>query len=343
MVITGVYAIRHILSGKMYVGSTAKSFSRRFADHRRLLLRGESHNVYLQRAWNKYGEAAFEFVVLERCDSESCVTREQWWIDHFKAANRRFGYNGRPTAESNLGVKWSSEVKQRMASAARRRLSRPGERIRLAEIGKLASSTPEKRARLGDAFRGKHHTSEARSRISKALTGKKKSPEAIAKTAAAQRGRKISEAQRLQISTMNIGRKASAETRSKMSESHKRRCAKLKEEYLSGRRTRKSVSEETKARMSASQSAVWKNPRHRKSRVDGMIGRITTEEARRNMSRVRLGKNLSRHHVDAIRKSWTDEKKRANRVTALRASWADPEKRSKRLRKLRRTWSARVS
>lgn len=48
---SGVYAIRHLLSGKCYVGS-AKNMRRRWGRHRADLVAGSHHSVKLQRAWN---------------------------------------------------------------------------------------------------------------------------------------------------------------------------------------------------------------------------------------------------------------------------------------------------
>ncbi len=62
---TGVYCIRNGQNGKVYVGSTSRSLTGRQKDHLNNL-RGDRHiNRHLQHAWNKYGEEAFTFEVLE--------------------------------------------------------------------------------------------------------------------------------------------------------------------------------------------------------------------------------------------------------------------------------------
>jgi hypothetical protein len=48
----GIYAIRHVESGKMYIGS-AKDFAERWNGHRKDLRRGRHPNRHLQNAWDK--------------------------------------------------------------------------------------------------------------------------------------------------------------------------------------------------------------------------------------------------------------------------------------------------
>jgi hypothetical protein len=63
--ITGIYLITHIESKRPYVGFTgAKTgFRGRWKDHIYSLLAQTHSSKHLQRAWNKYGEEAFDFSV----------------------------------------------------------------------------------------------------------------------------------------------------------------------------------------------------------------------------------------------------------------------------------------
>src|SRR3954451_7784989 len=64
IVVSGVYAIVHTASGRTYVGS-AKFVVVRWNQHVSDLSNGTHHNMFLQRAWDRYGPVAFEFRVLE--------------------------------------------------------------------------------------------------------------------------------------------------------------------------------------------------------------------------------------------------------------------------------------
>lgn len=76
----GVYEIRCIANGEIYVGSSIRIYNRWY-QHRLNLRQGKSHSPYLQNAWNKHGEEAFRFSVLEECAADHLETLEQAYID----------------------------------------------------------------------------------------------------------------------------------------------------------------------------------------------------------------------------------------------------------------------
>lgn len=61
--IGGVYKIVNKTNGHFYVGSSV-NLNKRFWRHKNELRKDKHHCLFLQRAWNKYGEENFEFVVL---------------------------------------------------------------------------------------------------------------------------------------------------------------------------------------------------------------------------------------------------------------------------------------
>ena len=83
MKVSGIYRIRCLVSGKLYVGSS-KIIKSRWYQHRRDLRLGKHASPRLQRAWNKHGEAAFVFEVIEECDVDALFIREQFHIDALK-------------------------------------------------------------------------------------------------------------------------------------------------------------------------------------------------------------------------------------------------------------------
>jgi group I intron endonuclease len=76
----GVYAIYNHITGLVYVGSSVDIGNRK-SQHLDALRRGNHHNPYLQRSFTKYGVAAFSFKVLELCQPEELLCREQAYID----------------------------------------------------------------------------------------------------------------------------------------------------------------------------------------------------------------------------------------------------------------------
>lgn len=107
---TGVYTIENTATGKLYVGSAAISFSKRWNVHRCLLRKGLHHSKHLQAAWNMHGEEAFVFSILVETDPEYAVHEEQFWINTLCTYDRTYGYNAAPTATSMRGFKHSPEV-----------------------------------------------------------------------------------------------------------------------------------------------------------------------------------------------------------------------------------------
>lgn len=215
--ITGIYQITNLRNGKSYVGSAAR-FNSRWRLHKTQLAEGKHHSVVMQRAWDKYGEAAFEFKRLLVCAKEDLLWYEQRAIDVLKPA-----YNICKVAGSVLGYRHTDEAKAAAAVRATGNTNRRGrkespefcERAKASRAmrkdGPLSAETKEK---IAAAQRGRTLSEERKEHLRKLNTGKKQSPETIEKrmqklrgrtrsqeanekTAAWHRGRKHGEAQRL--------------------------------------------------------------------------------------------------------------------------------------------------
>lgn len=122
--ISGIYLIVNIINNKIYVGSSYK-INARWSGHKHELRLNKHHSILLQRAWNKYGEENFKFVVLEYVDKKELIEREQYWLDKLKCYDKRIGYNHYLKAGSPLGIKQSEETK------AKRRGQKRSEEVKL--------------------------------------------------------------------------------------------------------------------------------------------------------------------------------------------------------------------
>jgi len=115
--ISGIYALLNLFDGKFYIGKTV-NFKARWSKHRNELNKNIHKNIHLQRAWNKYGEQGFIFVILESVWLHSnLIDREQHWLDVTNCYNREVGYNLRLKAENNLGLKHSQKSKDAISIA----------------------------------------------------------------------------------------------------------------------------------------------------------------------------------------------------------------------------------
>ena len=99
--ICGIYSITNITNGKIYVGSS-NNIERRWREHKNMLKSKKHHSTHLQNAWDKYGEDNFLFEILEECNENILLKREQYYIDFYSSADCYYGYNqseiaGRPS------------------------------------------------------------------------------------------------------------------------------------------------------------------------------------------------------------------------------------------------------
>lgn len=91
---TGIYGIHNKINGKWYVGQ-AVDIKKRNYNELWGLKNGKMHyngtNIHMDRAWQKYGESAFEWVVLEECSEDLLDEKEIFWIK--QKDSYRNGYN----------------------------------------------------------------------------------------------------------------------------------------------------------------------------------------------------------------------------------------------------------
>lgn len=147
----GIYGIRNIYNGKIYVGS-AVNWRKRIGQHRLMLRLGIHHSRHLQHAWLKYTEQGFEFFCLEPVeDVGSLIAREQFWIDKFSSHKRANGYNLSPTAGRVLGVRHTEESRAKMAAAQKKRFDDPAQRAKNGEATKKGwAANPTARAKASE-------------------------------------------------------------------------------------------------------------------------------------------------------------------------------------------------
>lgn len=93
---SGIYTIENLIDKKLYIGQS-RNYKERFRKHKERLVSDKHNNIYLQRAWNKYGEYNFRFELLEECEDRFLNTLEHYWCNILQTHDDRFGYNLKPT------------------------------------------------------------------------------------------------------------------------------------------------------------------------------------------------------------------------------------------------------
>ncbi|NCX56490.1 MAG: hypothetical protein EBW87_04740 [Burkholderiaceae bacterium] len=225
---TGIYKITCTVTGKLYIGSTSLNFHTRWYTHVNSLKRNAHCNPYLQFAWNKHGSDAFKFEIIEECEPENCIRREQYWIDLTNSTDHNVGYNLCAEASSCKGVKRTEEQRNRMREAAKKRGISNETRQKMMETKRKYPRVISEAERLAisKSSKGRKPSKETVEKISNALRGKKHGPEVRKNMSIGQKGKKHSEATKLKMSKTRKGRKYSEAHRKAISDGIKARHAK---------------------------------------------------------------------------------------------------------------------
>lgn len=166
--VSGIYQIKNLCTGKVYIGSS-RIVQRRWHDHRRNLRNGIHTNPRLQNAWNKYGESNFEFSIIESCPVEHLLFREQFYISELSPAYNIADVVGMPYTpkagtlealeqnksgyEARLAGMRTAEYKEKASKANKEVWTREGHReSRSLETTQLWN-TPEYRMKQREAHR----------------------------------------------------------------------------------------------------------------------------------------------------------------------------------------------
>lgn len=81
--ITGIYQIVNTINNNCYIGSSVDIINR-VKKHVSELKKNKHHSILLQRAYNKYGEKVFCFIVLNECEKEHLIFFEQKYLDYYE-------------------------------------------------------------------------------------------------------------------------------------------------------------------------------------------------------------------------------------------------------------------
>jgi len=163
-----VYQIKHKESGKIYIGSTTLGLRKRiYAHHSK-----HGNCTKLRNAIQKYGKDAFVVIVLEYCNKENTIEREQYWVDILQPFNEN-GYNlartaGRPT----LGRVFSLETRKKLSDAHKGKVRTKEHNENL----KRSLNTPETKLKMCSWQIGKVVSEETKSKIRNSLQGRKNKP-----------------------------------------------------------------------------------------------------------------------------------------------------------------------
>lgn len=111
-----IYKIECTVTGMYYIGST-HYLHKRLSAHAAALRRGKHDNPKLQRAWDKYGEAAFVFShIASPLTADTLAPLEQTLIDSALAERKAFNLN-RDVLRPRLGQTLDNVTRGKIAAA----------------------------------------------------------------------------------------------------------------------------------------------------------------------------------------------------------------------------------
>jgi group I intron endonuclease len=275
----GIYIIHNKVNDKVYVGSSVDTPQRHSA-HVSRLKRNRHFCKHLQNAWNHYGADSFEFKLIEHVpDVTMLISREQFWLDHYK----------------NIGEVYNKAI----------RVDRPS--LGLVVSAETKKKQSEQRRGEKHPLYGKHHSEETKRKISDAKRGYVPSQETLLKISAALKGR----------SCWNKGKHytlhpMSEEHKRKLSEIKKRYYENGGKPWALG----KKFTAEHRAKQSAAKLGKYdgvNNPNYGKHMSEEHkmklrtihLGRPLSEETKRKISVAHSGSNnymFGKHHTDATRR-----------------------------------------
>lgn len=183
----GIYIIKNIVNGKVYVGQSVDIYTRWY-NHKHDLINNVHYNTHLQASWNKYGEASFEFSIIKTCDQNDLDALEVEYISLYNSCDSKFGYN-MSHGGSGGGIP-NDEVRAKLS------------------IVNIGENNP---------MFGKHHTAETKKKISEAKIGDKNAMYGKRGELSPNYGRKHTDEFRELQSKIQKGKKMSEEARIKQS------------------------------------------------------------------------------------------------------------------------------
>ena len=152
---TVIYKIINTVNNKIYVGS-ALNFNLRKNSHLGYLRKNTHINKHLQSAYNKHGEDSFIFEVIEDCNKEDLLKREQFYIDTLNPE-----YNICKIAGSKLGWKTPQITKDRISKANKGKIITQETRDKISKklksYGYKVIHSEETRRKISEKTKGKVH------------------------------------------------------------------------------------------------------------------------------------------------------------------------------------------
>lgn len=177
----GIYMVENKVNNKKYIGSSKNLRQRKNMHFYDLKHKRQTNPIFIEE-YIKYGHENFEFKIIELCNKEDLLNKEQYYMDLYESYNTEKGYNISPSAK-NTGLAESTKIKHKT--------NKIGEK-----------NYWYKKPELNPMY-GKKHSKEAREKMSKKKIGNKNNM--FGKKHSEETKRKISEGIKNFLNSKNRG------------------------------------------------------------------------------------------------------------------------------------------
>lgn len=196
---SGIYIIKNIIRNQIYVGSSI-SLNGRKLSHFNCLFRNKHRNSRLQNSYNKYGKCNFIFEVIEFCEINDLLKKEQYYIDTLNPF-----FNISRIAGHTLGTKRTDEQRLKM-SIIQKNMPQDVKDARTERNKK--NRFPKRAVELARIVNtGRIVSEETRLKSSIAKKGIRRSEETKRKLSIAHKGKILSESHKLNMSLASTKKK----------------------------------------------------------------------------------------------------------------------------------------
>lgn len=198
---SGIYKITFLQNKNLFYIGSSQDVRKRLIHHLSQLKNLKHQNKILLNYYKKYGIDNFKFDVVEYCDLEFLIVKEQYYIDNLNPF-----FNIRKIADRNTGVVQSEELKKRRSETRKGvKFSKEHcENISKSKKGKKLTykkfNSPETRIKISNSNKGRLVSNETREKLSIAGSKRIHSKESIEKRILKVKGMKMTDIQKQKLS-----------------------------------------------------------------------------------------------------------------------------------------------
>lgn len=181
---SGIYKIINKLNGRIYVGS-AKRFIERWQSHTYSLRKQKHSNKFLQADFNKCGEEAFVFEVLEvteeKTKEERLAIEEGYIKQYYDSGDMCYNLCNRAISREGFKAKDPAVTSKKLSEHAKKLWKNPEYRESMISVHRGKVTLESTKALMRKAATGRLHTEETKAKCAEGTKKRLQDPQAMQK------------------------------------------------------------------------------------------------------------------------------------------------------------------